>query len=150
MGVCVREWVVVSGELPFLALLRSMLRSSPVVAVIPLELFTFLVRLPQMVSISPGHHRLPRHRLRKLNLNLRKPILLCTRLVLIIGCPAWMRVRDVDDQGQWRYLTSFQNVYAPRPNSRSHRHHPRPYRNRCDPYHRRHLPHPHNPFRRHQ
>jgi len=139
----------VSGELPFLALLGSMLRSSLVVAVIPLELFMSLVRLPRMVSISPAHHCPPRPRLHELNPNLRKPIRLCIRPVLIIGCPAWMHVRDVDGQGQRRYLTSFQNVYALRPNSRSPQFHSRPYHNRCDLHHRRHFPHPHDPFPHH-
>jgi len=127
----VREWVVVS-------------------AVIPLELFMFLVRLLRMVSISPEGHRPPLRRLHELNPNPRKPILLCTRPVLIIGCPAWMHVRDVDGQGRWRYSTSFQSVYAPRPNSRSHQYLSRPYHNRCDLRHQRHLPHPHNPLPRHQ
>jgi hypothetical protein len=105
-----------------------------------------------MVSISPEHHlhlhRRPRHR--QVELDPCKVIPLCTRLVLIIGSPASIRVRDANKYRQQRYSTSFRNVYDPLPNSHSlpsHRHLPRHHhQDRCNLYYRGHLPHLRNAF----
>jgi hypothetical protein len=74
-----------------------------------------------MVSIFPERHR-PRHlrpRLRPVELNPCKAGPICTHLVLIIGCPVWIRVGDAEMRRQPRYTTSFRNAYGPLPNSHS-------------------------------
>jgi hypothetical protein len=109
-----------------------------------------LVRLPRMASISPERHH-HQASLRQAELNPRKANPISNHLVLVIGCPVWMRVRDADMRRHLRYSTSFRNGYAPLPNSYSLRYHSRRY-----PHERRrlyrlgYLPHRHNAFLHHQ
>jgi len=115
-----------------------------------------LVRPLRMASISPERHHPHRPRLRRVELNLRKVVPLCTHPVPIIGFPASIRVRDANMHRQQRYSTSFRNVYDPLPNSHSlprHRHLPRRHhQDRCNLYCRGHWPHPHSafPYRQYQ
>jgi hypothetical protein len=116
-----------------------------------------LVRPLRMVSIFPERHR-PRHlrpRLRPVELNPCKAGPICTHLVLIIGCPVWIRVGDAEMRRQPRYTTSFRNAYGPLPNSHSlrhlllhlHLHRPTPYpQDRRHLHYRGHSLYPHNAF----
>src|SRR6266850_1300010 len=112
-----------------------------------------LVRPLRMVSMFPEHHRHHhRLRLRLVELNPCKAGPICTHLVLIIGCPVWIHVRDAEMRRQQRYTTSFRNAYDPLPNSHSllrhlHLHRPTPYpQDRHHLHYRGHLLYPHNAF----
>jgi hypothetical protein len=138
----------VSGELLLFASLRCPLRPSHVVVVTHLELSMSLVRLPQMDSISPKRHHHHLVSLRQARLK-DKPIF--NHPVRVIGCLVWVHVSDADMLRHLKYLTSSRNGYAPLPNSRFLRYHPRNYfHERCSLHHLGHLPHRHGAPLRHQ
>ena len=107
-----------------------------------------LVRLPQVVSISPeGHHHQqasPRRAEHK-----AKPIF--NHPVPVVGCLVWVHVSDVDILRHLRYSTSSRSGYALLPNSHFLHYRPRNYPyGRCSLYRLRHLPHHHDAFLHHQ
>jgi hypothetical protein len=107
-----------------------------------------LVRLPQMVSISPERHHHHQASLRQAELK-AKPIF--NHPVPVIGCLVWVHVSDADMLPHLRYLTSSRNGYAPLPNSHFLRYHPRNHpHERCGLYRLGHLPHHHDAFLHHQ
>jgi hypothetical protein len=112
-----------------------------------LESSTSLVRLPQMVSISPERHH---HQASLRQAGFRaKPIF--NHPVPVIGCLVWVHVSDADMLPHLRYLTSSRNGYAPPPNSHFLRYNPRNYpHERCSLYRLGHLPHHHDAFLHHR
>lgn len=102
-----------------------------------------LVRLPRMVSISPERH----HHQASLRQAELSAILTSRHLVLVAGCPMWMRVRDADMHRHLRYSTSFRNGSAPLPNTHFLHWHPRSHPHERRRMHRLgYLPHSHNAF----
>lgn len=138
-----------SGELSLFASLRGSLRSSHVVVATHLESSMSLVRLPQMVSISPErHHHHHQASLRQAEIK-AKPIF--NHPVRVTGCLVSVHVSDAGMLQHLRYSTSSRNGYAPLPNSHFLRYHPRNYpHERCSLYRLGHLPHHHGVFLHHQ
>ena len=108
-----------------------------------------LVRLPQMVSISPErHHHHHQTSLRQAELKAKA---IFNHPVRVIGCLVSVHVSDAVMLQHLRYSTSSRNGYAPLPNSHFLRYHPRNYpHERCSLYRLGHLPHHHDVFLHHQ
>lgn len=107
-----------------------------------------LVRLPQVVSISPEGHHHHQASLRRAELK-AKPIF--NHPVLVVGCLVWVHFSYADMLRHLRYTTSSRNGYAPLPNSHFLRYHPRNHLyGRCGLYRWRHLSRHHDAFRHHQ